>query len=59
MNDTQKLLFMVDGIQDNFDRQYTELQNSIKLLQKQIYMLKEHIKTLNYVLNGGSNNGSI
>lgn len=53
---TNELLIMVDEIQDNFNRQYTELQNSIKLLQKQIYMLKEHIKTLNYVLNEGDDN---
>lgn len=50
---TNELLIMVDEIQDNFNRQYTELQNSIKLLQKQVYMLKEHIKILNYVLNEG------
>ena len=52
---TQQLLTMVDEIQNNFDRQYAEQQKSIKLLQKQIYMLKEHIKTLNYILDGDNN----
>lgn len=53
---TEQLLIMVDEIQEHFDRQYAEQQKNIKLLQKQIHMLKEHIKTLNYVLNGGDNN---
>lgn len=52
---TEQLLIMVDALQDSFDQQYAEQQKSIKLLQKQIYMLKEHIKTLNYILDGDNN----
>ena len=53
---TEQLLIMVDEIQEHFDRQYAEQQKSIKLLQKQIHMLKEHIKTLNYILDGDNDN---